>query len=99
MPRQRRCAVEARAGGRSRLDARVVLRGQRVQDEVRVLVHAHQVAGLERVGVDEADDGQEDGLPGRRFQHHRLAAAGGVQVHRAAVLLLVRLGREGREEA
>jgi hypothetical protein len=55
------------------------------------LVHADQVCRFERVGVHEAHDGQEDGLPRGRLQHDALAAALAVQVHVGAVLLLVLL--------
>ena len=74
-----------------RLHTRIILGRQRVQDEVGVLVDAHQVARLEFVRVNQTDDGQEDGLPRGRLQHHSLAAALRVQVHVAAVLLLLRL--------
>jgi hypothetical protein len=73
-----------------RLHAAVELGGERVEDEVRVLVHADEVARPELVRGDEADDGQEDGLPGGGLDDGALALAGDVLDSCAAVL--VRLG-------
>jgi len=70
-----------------RLDARVKLGRQRLEDEVRVLVHSDQVCRLEAVRLDEAGDREEDGLPRRRLQHAALALAVCVEVDVRAVLL------------
>mmetsp|Transcript_6297 Transcript_6297/g.18868 ORF Transcript_6297/g.18868 Transcript_6297/m.18868 type:complete len:332 (+) Transcript_6297:939-1934(+) len=56
-----------------RLYTAIVLGGKRVKDEVRILVDAHQVAGLELVGVHQPNDRQEDGLPRAGLEHHALA--------------------------
>lgn len=72
--------------GRAHLDARVVLGGERVEDEVRVLVHADQVRRLERARLDEPDDGQKDGLARGGLDHDALALALRVQVDARAVL-------------
>jgi hypothetical protein len=45
-----------------RLDARVKLLGQGVEDEVAVFVDADQIAGLDGVDVDDARHRQIDGL-------------------------------------
>ena len=63
-----------------RLDSAVVLGGQGVEDQVRVLVDADEVGGLEGVGVNKADEREEDGLPGRRLDDGRLAYAGGIEI-------------------
>lgn len=73
------------------LDSAIVLCRESVEDQVRVLVDADQVAGLEGFGVDEADEGQEDGLSRRRLDHGRLADPCGIEVDVGA--LLQRLGR------
>ena len=46
------------------LDSGVVLGGEGVEDEVRVLVDADQISRFERFGGDESDEGEEDGLTG-----------------------------------
>eukprot|EP00983_Pelagomonas_calceolata_P045129 1139574-Pelagomonas_calceolata.AAC.5 len=74
------------------LDPGVILRRQGIQDEVRVLVHAHQVPRLQGVGIHQAHHGQEDGLSGGRLQHNTLALALCIQVHCCTILLLIALG-------
>mmetsp|Transcript_9208 Transcript_9208/g.35846 ORF Transcript_9208/g.35846 Transcript_9208/m.35846 type:complete len:340 (-) Transcript_9208:62-1081(-) len=76
------------------LDAAVVLRGEHVEDEIRVLIDAYQIRGLQLVSVDETDDGQEDGLPRRGLEHHGLALTFAVQIYVRAVVLLLVLGLE-----
>ena len=56
------------------------------QHQVRVLVHPDEVPGLERLGVHEADHGQEDRLPRRRLQNDALAPPPRVGVCCRAVL-------------
>jgi hypothetical protein len=56
------------------------------------LVHAHEVAWPQRVGVHEADNGQEDGLARGRLEHDALALPLRVEVCGRAVLLLLLLG-------
>ena len=55
------------------LDPRVVLCRELFEDEVGVLVDAHEVAGLQLLRLDEPDHGQEVRLPGRRLDHRALA--------------------------
>lgn len=72
-----------------RLDARVKLGGQRLQDEVRILVDADQVARLELVGGDEADDGEEDRLARRRLEHDGLALPLRIEINVSPILLVL----------
>jgi hypothetical protein len=46
------------------LDSAVVLCGECVEDEVRILVDTDKIARLELFVVDKTDEGQEDGLTG-----------------------------------
>eukprot|EP00037_Helgoeca_nana_P025280 m.274576 g.274576 ORF g.274576 m.274576 type:complete len:377 (+) comp26901_c1_seq1:1639-2769(+) len=69
-----------------RLHSRVVLGGQRVQDQVRVFVHAHQVCRLQILRWYQTNHWQEDRLSGRRLDDSRFALALRVQVNVCTVL-------------
>jgi hypothetical protein len=84
--------ARARALGEPHLDARVIFRGEGVEDQVAVLVYSHQVRRLERLGLDQPDDRQEDRLARRRLDHDALALAVGVEVDGGAVVLGLLLG-------
>ena len=76
-----------------RLDARVVLGGEGIEDEVRVLVDADEVFWSEGGRVDESDEREEDGLPRRGLDDGALALALRVEVDVGALagLVLVRV--------
>lgn len=76
-----------------RLDARVVLGGERVEDEVRVLVDSDEVFWSEGGGVDESDEREEDGLPRRGLDDGALALALRVEIDvgTLAGLVLIRV--------
>lgn len=63
-----------------RLDSRVILRWQSIENEVRILVDANEVSWLERLGGDESDEGEEDGLTSGSLDDGALALALRVQV-------------------
>jgi hypothetical protein len=70
-----------------RLDPRIVLGRQRIEDEVRVLVDSDEVSGLERGGGDEADEGEENGLARRGLDYRTGARALGVEVDVPSICL------------
>mmetsp|Transcript_22237 Transcript_22237/g.63223 ORF Transcript_22237/g.63223 Transcript_22237/m.63223 type:complete len:267 (-) Transcript_22237:49-849(-) len=80
-----------------RTNARVILRRQLLQDEVRVLVGPDQVAGPQLVRADQPDHRQENRLPGRRLDHHGLALALVLDIHSRSILLFVVLLVHGEE--
>ena len=55
------------------LDPGVVLCGELFEDEVGVLVDAHEVAGLQLLRLDQTNHGQEVRLPRRRLDDRALA--------------------------
>lgn len=63
-----------------RLDPRVVLGGQGVENEVGILVDADEVSWLQCFGGDETDEREEDGLAGGGLDDGALALALGVEV-------------------
>mmetsp|Transcript_31688 Transcript_31688/g.75269 ORF Transcript_31688/g.75269 Transcript_31688/m.75269 type:complete len:334 (+) Transcript_31688:294-1295(+) len=67
----------------------VVLRRERVEDEVAVLVDSHQVARLKRLRVHQPHHWEEYRLPRGGLQHNALPLALAVEVHIGAILLLV----------
>jgi len=60
------------------LDSAVVLGGESVENEVRVLIDTDEITRLELFVVDEADEGQEDGLASGGLDDGRLAYACGI---------------------
>ena len=58
----------------------IILGGKRVENQVGVLVHANQVARLQLVRVDQADERKEDGLPGRGLNDSRLSYSCSVKI-------------------
>jgi hypothetical protein len=63
------------------LDSTVVFSGKGIKDKIRVLVESNQVAGLEGGGVDEANDGEEDGLTGRGLDDGGFSLSEIVEIH------------------
>lgn len=82
-----------------RLDASIVFGRQRFQYQIRVLVHADQIAGLQFLRVHQADDGQKVCLPCGRFDDRALAFALIVQHKDGSVVLffLLCIAREQRK--
>lgn len=68
------------------LDSAVVLRGQCIEDEIRIFVHTNEVTRLELLVVDESDEWEEDRLSGGGLDDGALANTGGVQIDIGAFL-------------
>ena len=62
------------------LDSAVVLGGECVENEIRVLVDTDEITRLKLFVVDKTDQGEEDGLASRCLDDGRLAYACGIQI-------------------
>ena len=69
------------------LDAGVEFGGELLEDEVGVLVGAHQIGGFEVVHLDEAGNGKVDGLSGRCADDGALGLAGSIGVGGGTLLV------------